>query len=159
MLCIEAFSAPRATNDGQRNRKNSVDVWEKWDWLWSAIFYTTVFASTGLMLLDDDRTAPVWAALLLTGILLLWHWGGLRLAYKDGDHWDERALLRFIIIIGDIILWFVLVNISPAYYVLLFGLFSQVFRHLPLRYAIVAASLLTAGIIFEQLDDSGEPFR
>ncbi len=142
----------------ETKQKRSVDVWEKWNWLWPTIFYTTLFASAGLMLLDDGRTAPTWVALLLTGILLLWHWGGLRFAYKDGDQWQERGLLRFIIITGDIILWFLLVNISPAYYVLLFGLFNQVFRHLPLRYAIIAASLLTGAIIFEQLGDSGQPF-
>ena len=82
----------------------------------------------------------------------------MRFAYKDGDQWQERGLLRFIIIIGDIILWFLLVNISPAYFILLFGLFSQVFRHLPLRYAIIAASLLTGAITFEQLSDSDQTF-
>ena len=90
--------------------------------------------------------------------MLLWHWGGLRLAYKDLDSWDERLITRFIIIIGDIILWFVLVNMSPAYYFALFGLFIQVFRNLPIRYAAVAVLLLTAAVIFEQLTDAGESF-
>ena len=35
------------------------DVWVKWDWLWKAIFYAAVIVSTWLMLLDDDRKAPV----------------------------------------------------------------------------------------------------
>ena len=58
------------------------DVWVKWDWLWQAIFYAAVIVSTWLMLLDDDRKAPIPAMLLLTGILLLWHWGGLKLANR-----------------------------------------------------------------------------
>jgi signal transduction histidine kinase len=112
--------------------------------------------STWLMLLDDDRTAPVWAALLLTGILLLWHWGGLRLAYGDEADWDKRPVRRFVVILGDIVLWFALVNISPAYYFTLFGLFGQIFRHLPIRYGVAAIFILTGAILYEQLADAGE---
>lgn len=110
------------------------------------------------MLRDDNQAAPVWLVGLLTSVLLLWHWGGFRLAYKDLALWEERTIARFIIIIGDILLWFVLVNISWAYYFALFGLFGQVFRHLPIRYAATAIILLTTAIIFEQLTDTGEIF-
>lgn len=134
------------------------NVWEKWEWLWNAIFYTTVLASVGLMLRDENRAASIWVAALLTAVLLLWHWGGLRLAYNDMASWDERTIARFLIIIGDVILWFVLVNISIAYYFALFGLFGQVFRHLPIRYAATAAILLTIATIFEQLADIDESF-
>lgn len=139
-------------------QESRVDVWEKWDWLWTVIFYTSVFLSAGLMLFDDERVAPAWVALLLTAVLLLWHWGGMKLAYGDASVWQENAVRRFIVILGDILLWFVLVNISPAYYVLLFGLFGQVFRHLPIPYAAVGALLLTVTIIYEQVADTGQPF-
>ena len=141
-----------------RKRQRQANVWEKWDWVWKAIFYATVLISFGLTLGDDNRAIPLWVVGLLTAVMLLWHWGGLRLAYKDLDSWDERLITRFIIIIGDIILWFVLVNMSPAYYFALFGLFIQVFRNLPIRYAAVAVLLLTAAVIFEQLTDAGESF-
>ena len=131
------------------------DVWVKWDWLWKAIFYAAVIVSTWLMLLDDDRKAPIWAVLLLTGILLLWHWGGLKLAYRKSDVLDNHAIFHFIVIIGVIVLWFALVNMSPAYYFTLFGLFGQVFRHLPLRYGVIAVLILTGSIIYEQLADAG----
>jgi signal transduction histidine kinase len=140
------------------NQERQADVWAKWDWLWKAIFYTAILVSAGLTPFDEDRAAPVWVALLLTAFMLLWHWGGLTLVYKDGDKWDERAILRLIIITGDIALWFVLVNISPTYYFVLFGMFSQIFRHLPIRYAVVAVLFLTMGIIYEQLADTGEAF-
>jgi hypothetical protein len=35
------------------------DVWEKWEWLWKAMFYTTVLVSFVLMLRDDNRAASV----------------------------------------------------------------------------------------------------
>lgn len=134
------------------------DVWVKWDWLWKAIFYAAVIVSAWLMLLDDDRKAPIWAVLLLTGILLLWHWGGLKLAYRKSDVLDNHAIFRFIVIIGVIVLWFALVNMSPAYYFTLFGLFGQVFLHLPLRYGVIAVLILTGSIIYEQLADAGATF-
>jgi signal transduction histidine kinase len=134
------------------------DVWVKWDWLWTALFYAAVIVSTWLMLLDDDRQAPVWVALLLTGILLLWHGGGLELAYRKSDVLDNPALFPFVVIIGVIVLWFALVNISPAYYFTLFGLFGQVFRHLPLRYGVIAVLILTGFIIYEQLAGAGATF-
>jgi signal transduction histidine kinase len=134
------------------------DIWVKWDWVWKAIFYAAVIVSTWLMLLDDDRKAPVWAVLLLTGILLLWHWGGLKLAYRKSDDLDKYAIFRFIVIIGVIILWFALVNMSLAYYFTLFGLFGQVFRHLPLRYGVIAVLILTGFIIYQQLADAGAAF-
>ena len=134
------------------------DAWEEWDWLWSAVFYISVFASTALMFRDQNLAAPVWLPLLLTAVLLLWHWGGLRFIYRDITSPEERPVARFVIIMGDIILWFVLVTISPVYYIALFGLFGQVFRHLPIRYAATAIVCLTAAIIVEQLADSGEAF-
>ena len=139
-------------------QERRADVWVKWDWLWKAIFYAAVIVSTWLMLLDDDRKAPVWAVLLLTGILLLWHWGGLKLAYRKSDDLDNYAVFRFIVIIGVIVLWFALVNMSPAYYFTLFGLFGQVFRHLLLRYGVIAVLILTGSIIYEQLADAGATF-
>ena len=138
------------------NAQKQPDVWEKWEWLWTAIFYTTVLASFGLMLRDGNRAAQIWVAGLLTVVLLLWNGLGFWLAYTNMPSWDERAIARFIIIIGDIILWFVLINISVAYYLALFGLFGQVFRQLPIRYAATAAILLTAATIFEQLAGTGE---
>jgi signal transduction histidine kinase len=140
------------------NQRKQADVWDKWDWLWKAIFYVTVIVSAALMLLDENRAAPAWVAGLLTAVMLLWHWSGLRFAGKGPNTWNERATVRFFIISGDIILWFVLVNISPAYYIALFGLFIQVFRQLPIRYAVVATILLTAAAVLEQLTDSGDPF-
>src|SRR5690606_31641471 len=133
------------------NKETQKDVWVKWDWLWKALFYAAVLGSTWLMLLDDNRKAPIWAALLLTGVLLLWHWGGLKLAYRKSDDPDKRAGFLLIVFIGIIVLWFALVNISAAYYFTLFGLFGLIFRHLPLRYGVIAVLILTGFIIYEQL--------
>lgn len=134
------------------------DMWLKWDWLWKVLFYASVIVSTWLMLLDDNRKAPILVLLLLTGILLLWHWGGLKLAYREAAILDHHAIFRFVVIMGVIVLWFALVNMSPAYYFALFGLFGQVFRHLTIRYSVIAILTLTGFIIYEQLAAAGAPF-
>ncbi len=133
------------------------DVWLSWHWLWNALFYAAVMVSTWLMLQDDSRKAPAGAALLLTGILLLWHGGGLTLAYRQAAASGKAAGLRFIVIIGVIALWLALVTVSPAYYFTLFGLFGQLFGHLPLRLGVIAVLLLTGAILYAQLAAAGAP--
>jgi signal transduction histidine kinase len=135
------------------NQHKQMDVWEKWEWLWKAIFYTTILVSFGVMLLDGNQSDSLWLSGLLTGGMLLWHYFGMRQAYKGLISWDERTLTRFTIITGDIIFWFILVNISPVYYIGLFGMFIMVFRYLQIRYAVIAAVLLMIATIFEQLNN------
>jgi signal transduction histidine kinase len=89
-------------------------------------------------------------------VLGIWHLVGLRWAYKQLVQWDEQPGTRFVILTLDIMLWFVLVNFSAAYYFALFGLFIQIFRHLPIRYAAVASMLVTTAMVVEQLTDAGE---
>jgi signal transduction histidine kinase len=138
--------------------QNQKDAWEKWEGLWKTLFYATILVSFGIVFFSDDQAVPVWVPGLLTGGLLLWHWLGMRLAHRGLTAWDERPLPRFAVITGDIILWFILVNLSPAYYIGLFGLFIMVFRHLPIRYAVIAAVLLMAATILEQRNDAGASF-
>ncbi len=61
-------------------------------------------------------------------------------------------------IISDILFWFILVGFSSVYYFALCGLFSQVFRNLPIRYAITAVFVLIGAMIYLQLEEAGEVF-
>lgn len=138
--------------DRQEGQK---DVWTRWDWLWGAMFYTAVLVSTWQMLLDDDRRAPYWTALLVTAVLLLWYWAGMKLAESRPEILGNAAIARFVVILGVIALWFALINMSLAYYFTLFGLFQQFFRHLPLRYGVVAVFVLTGSVLYKQVADGG----
>ncbi|MBE7534012.1 MAG: sensor histidine kinase [Chloroflexi bacterium] len=138
------------------NHHQQTDVWVKWDWLWTTIFYASVAVSTFFMLVDDGRDGTVWLPLALTAVLLLWHGVGLWFAYRGSKNQEARPYLQFFIILGDIGLWFVLVNFSPAYYFVLAGLFSQIFRQLPIPYAIAATLLLITAIIYQQSSEAGQ---
>lgn len=132
------------------------DVWIKWDWLWKFIFYASITFSCVLFLTDDIPLTDKYLPIGLSVLFVLWHWGGLKFANRHGEDWEKRPYLRFIVILGDIAFWFVLVTISPAYYFVLFGMFSQVFRHLPIKWATVATLILTGAIINAQLVDAGQ---
>jgi signal transduction histidine kinase len=54
---------------------------------------------------------------------------------------------------GDIVLWYVLLTISPALYFVLFG-FGLIFYLLPIPYAAFAALSVAMGVIYEQVADS-----
>lgn len=130
------------------------DVWIKWDWLWKVLFYGSVLFSSLLVLFNDDPLADKWLPLGLSLLFLLWHTVGLWWAYQQAADWEKRPYLRFIILLGDIGFWFVLVTLSPAYYFVLFGMFSQIFRHLPIKYAAAATLFLTAAIMYAQVAES-----
>ena len=139
-------------------RQNSAeinDVWIRWDWLWSTIFYGAIAISAVLTVLDPDA-GNLALILLLTLLWIAWHWGGMRLGNRGEDFWEEKAFLRLFVLLGDIVFWFVLVSLSPNYYIALFGLFGQIFRHLPIRYAIVTTIVLIGAISFKQVADEGQ---
>lgn len=138
--------------------KHNVDVWLRWEWLWRISFYGSLLLSIGFMSADENLGVLIWVAAVLTFVMVFWHWFGLRWAYHNLRNWETDTTARFVIIMIDIILWFILVSISVAYYFALFGLFIQVFRHLPRRFATIASILLTGALIFEQLTESGETF-
>lgn len=132
------------------------DIWERWNWLWHIIFYLAILVSFGFALRDDNLIWPISAVGALTLLMVLWHGIGMMLAYRNLVSWEKYPTARLIVLVGDIGLWFILVTLTPAYYITLFGLFIQVFRHLPVRYAAITALVLTMLMLVEQIVDSGE---
>ena len=131
------------------------DVWEARAWVWTAVFHGTVLASLALAFLDERRAGSGWVIALLSLLLLTWHTVGLLLVSGDRETWRERANARLAVLAGDIGLWFVLVSLSVAFYLALFGLVLQIFRQLPVRQAALAAGLTTAAVVVEQVGGNG----
>jgi len=139
------------------NKKSTdiTDVWIRWNWLWTTIFYGAVVVSAVLTIIDSD-SGNLGLILGITLFWMIWHYVGLRLTYRGIKTWDDHAFLRFLVILGDILFWFILVNLSPNYYFALFGMFAQIFRHLPLRYAIVDTIILVGFLSYKQFADEGQ---
>lgn len=134
--------------------QNTTDVWERLGWLWNALFYTAILISSVFVVTDDDMVAQRWIGLLFTAILVLWHWLGLRLTFKGNAARNQHVHRRFIVILGDIVLWYVLLTVSTAYYFVLFG-FGLIFYLLPIRYAALATLSVLIGVIVDQVTDRG----
>lgn len=134
--------------------QNTTDVWEKSGWLWHALFYIAILISSLFMVVDDDLDSPLWIGFLFTAILVLWHWLGLRSTFKGRGDRDTYVRRRFIVIMGDIVLWYVLLTISPAFYFALFG-FGLIFYLLPIPYAAFAMFSVMMGVMYNQVADSG----
>ena len=133
--------------------QNTTDIWEKLGWLWNALFYIAILISLVFMWINDDLNAPLWIGLLFATILVLWHWLGLRLTFKGHGAWDKHIRPRFIVIMGDVVLWYVLLAISPVFYFVLFG-FGLIFYLLPIPYAAFATLSVMMGVIYQQFADS-----
>ena len=127
------------------------DAWEALPWAWTAVFHVTVLASLAIALVDEHRTVPPWSLVALSILLMTWHEIGLRLAGGPPETWHQRAPARLGVLVVDIALWFVLVSLSLAFYLALFGLVLQIFRHLPVRQAAIAIGLTTGAVIVEQV--------
>lgn len=134
--------------------QNTTDIWERLGWLWNALFYIAILSSSVFMLIGNDLNESLWIGLLLATILALWHWLGLRLTFKGHGAWDQHIPLRFIVIMGDIVLWYALLTLSPAFYFVLFG-FGLIFYLLPMQYAVFATLSVMMGVIYDQVSNSG----
>ena len=139
-----------------KNTAEITDVWVRWDWLWTTIFYGAIGVSAVLTILDP-QSVNLGLILGISLLWIIWHFGGLRLAYWRAETWQEHASWRFLVILGDIVFWFILVNLSPNYYFALFGMFGQMYRHLPVRYAVVSTIILVGILSYTQFAEEGQP--
>ncbi|MBK8904247.1 MAG: sensor histidine kinase [Anaerolineaceae bacterium] len=144
----------RIRTDGEQNSH----FWRRFQLLWSALFVLAVGASAALgwqisEQTPDQRRLGLILCLLMIGAHLVVQW----MAYRtEFGRVPLRVSLPYIVFV--IAAWFFLVRISPVYYLVLFGLFSQIYFMLPLRYA-AAGALAVAGLMaYNQTISSGDAF-
>lgn len=121
----------------QSHQSQPADVWERWDWVWSAIFFVSLFFPFATVLLGQPKPTDVERVqiVVLTALLTLWQIGRMLYARRVPD-WRHRPLASAVIILVGIALWYPLVRIHPAFYFTLAGLYSQIFFMLPPLWAI-----------------------
>lgn len=140
--------------DGEGNGR----FWQRLQILWSGLFVivTAVAAIVGWQVesLDQNqRLLGLILSLLLIATHLVFQW----LAYRAGN---PRAQLHISLpyIIFTIVAWYFLIQLTPIYYLVLFGLFSQIYAILPLAYASVAAIIIAGIMTYNQTIGSGDAF-
>lgn len=140
--------------DGEGNGR----FWQRFQLFWSGFFVLATGASAALgwqisAQSPSQRSLGLSLCLLMIGFHLVVQWKAYRADFG-------RAQLHFSLpfVIFSIIAWFILIRISPIYYLVLFGLFSQIYIMLPLPYASVSALLVAGLMAYNQTVGSGEPF-
>jgi signal transduction histidine kinase len=129
-------------------------VWEEGAWLWHAAFYGLLAVSTVSALLAGGLDG--WREAALVGLALaLGAWYSLLAPpFHVGD---DRLPLSLAFLGGTIGLWYGLLTLHPAFYLLLFVLYPLVFSRLRLGVAIPVALALNALTVLREVLDSGRP--
>lgn len=142
----------------QADGEQSGRFYQRFQLLWSGLFVVATAVAAVLGWLAEDPTPSQHLLGLALCLLLIGTHLGLRwLAYgtKDGR---APLLPSLAYITFSIAAWFLLIRISPIYYLVLFGLFSQIYIVLPLRYASAGALAIASLMAYNETIGAGENF-
>lgn len=135
---------------------DSAGVWERWHPVWHAFFYAVLGGALAVALASRalDRSHSI-LALGLGGTFALWYWVTL-IKHPEWQHRPKPLALYFA---GAIAFFLALVTLDGVFFFLTSCLYLQLFAFLPLRWAIIGASLLTVGLAGFQVAASGQPIQ
>lgn len=118
-------------------------AWERRMWAWDAIFYCLLI----LALASGLGDLGLYGRPQLAMVLLSAAWGGWYWFMVIGHRrWIQHSRPMLVYVAGAIALAFTLIWIHPAYQMLNFALYVQIFTLLPMRRA-VPASILVTGLL------------
>jgi signal transduction histidine kinase len=142
----------------QPSLARSQDAWESIDFLWSIIFLGAVILALFFALRDVALTASArQTAVILSVTIMGWHIGWI-------VYYRRFINIRFHLVGGLvynsvlIALWFALVQIDEAFYFILFGLISQFYIILTIRWAAIFTVLVLGLMAYMQTIGEGNPF-
>lgn len=137
--------------------QSMADVWERWAWVWSAIFYVALAASLVLAFMGDVPTRGVSRQILFWASLsAVWHLLGAVYLVRRLPDFRAVPWLMSIYLVGAFGMWWLLIGLNPAFYFMLFGLYGQIFAFLPLRWAVPGAVLLAALVVSAVTGDEAD---
>jgi signal transduction histidine kinase len=136
-------STPCPTHERPLPPHRQVDAWERGWHLWDALFYALLALSLGVVLIEQFWTARVGLMIALSLALAAWHFA-LVVRAESPRVSLGHALLYFG---GALPLWFALIWLDKAFFLVLSILFARAYGLLPLRWAFVVAAILTAMMV------------
>jgi signal transduction histidine kinase len=144
----------RVQADGEQNGR----FWQQFQLLWSGLFVVaTALAAVLGWQIEAQTPSQRLLGLTLCLLLIIVHLGQQWLAHRS-EYGRAPLHISLPYIIFSIAAWYFLIRISPIYYLVLFGLFSQVYIVLPLRYASIGALILASLMAYNQTIGAGEAF-
>lgn len=148
--------------DKQSTPQNSLargrDAWERTDFLWSTIFLgAVVFAMIFVLRNDTLPQAARQTAVFLFGVIITWHIGWMYF-YRRGVNIREHVWAGLVYNSVLVALWFAMVQIDEAFYFILFGLISQLYITLTLRWSAIFTVIVLGLMAYMQTIGAGNPF-
>lgn len=139
--------AAEGSTPGSRSVRLEVHAWERWGWVWHTAFYVLLMVSVASSLADLGLYGrPQVAILSVSMVFGVWYW---MMFIRSG--WLEGTRPALIYVAVALVLWLALVSLHPAYHLLLFILYSQIFSALPIRLALLCSAALTVLIVARNL--------
>ncbi|MCP4417019.1 MAG: sensor histidine kinase [Chloroflexi bacterium] len=142
----------------EADRVNSSSFWQRFRLLWSGMY---LLATAVAAVLGWQNEAPTpnqqILGLILCLLLILTHLGFLWVTRRNNGGRAPLAIsLSYMSF--SIIVWFFLVQIDTIYYLILFGLFSQLYIVMPLRFAAVGSIIIVTLMAYNETIGSGGNF-
>lgn len=139
--------ATESSTPASRSVRTEKHAWERWGWAWHTFFYVLLVLSLASSLGELSLYGkPQMAILSLSLIFGVWYW---TMFIRSGWLMGTRPALVYLAV--AFVLWFALVLLHPAYHMLLFVLYSQIYSTLPIRLAISGSVVLTVLLLTRNL--------
>jgi signal transduction histidine kinase len=144
--------------DAQIDAATDSSVWVRLGWLWSALFYLTLFVPAGLALRDVEFSGPAATRIVgLTIVFALWHLALLLYIYRYPD-FRSRPSITLTYLAVSLVLWWLLIQTDQVFYIMLTSLYPQIFAFLPIYLSIPGSLLLTVLSGYGQVSESEYAF-
>ena len=144
---LPKFGAAKGLAPGSRSARVEGHAWEQWNWAWHTAFYMLLLVSLSSSLADLGLYGRPQAAIISLSLIFgVWYW---TMFVRSG--WLEGTRTALLYLTVAFVLWFALVTLHPAYHMLLFILYSQIYGVLTIRLAILGSAILTILILARNL--------
>jgi signal transduction histidine kinase len=141
----------------QQSLARSQDAWERADLLWSALLIGSILVSLFFVLRDTTVPALVkQMGTILSIILMGWHIGW-SVYYRRIINMRFHLWGGLVYNVGLIAFWFALVQVDPDFYFILFGLISQFYITLAIRWAAILTVVILGLMTYMQTIGEGNP--
>jgi signal transduction histidine kinase len=142
-ICSGVWAAEGPSAGSSESVRAAKHAWERWVWAWHAAFYALLVLSVVSSLADLGPYGRPQAAIVSLSVFFgFWYWLNF---VRSGWLRGTRPALIYVAV--ALVLWLVLAALHPAYHVLLFVLYAQIYGVLPMRWAIFCSVVLTGLIV------------
>jgi signal transduction histidine kinase len=126
-------------------KRNNLEVWEQWDWVWHASAYGLLILNTIFVYNSEPRITTFSFFLVLSAFLALWYFPFVNLSILRIWNNPKRGALY---LVPGWLIWGGLISLTADSLLLVGMFFPIIFSRFPLRWSSVITILQTLGLYF-----------